>query len=90
MRNRVVQENLADQFFSDSEDDYYLNRTQSTEGQAGPSSGDQQAQNAARRRRSAPKRRYSDMVSSGDDGEDYDDDIEFGRPTSESHKRAKR
>lgn len=90
MRNREVQENFADQYSSDSEDEYYLNKRLSNGGQVGPSSGGQQGLNGTRRRRSAPRRRYSDMISSGDDGDDYDDDMEFGRVTSESHKRAKR
>jgi hypothetical protein len=90
MRNREVQESLEDQYSSGSEEEYFLIRRNSTGGQAGPSSGAQQAFNATRRRRSAARRRYSDMVSSGDDGDDYGEDVEFGRGTSESHKRAKR
>lgn len=90
MRIREVQGNLEDQYSSGSEEDYVLNRRGSTCGQGRPSRGGQQAFNAVRRRRSAARRRYSDLISSGDDGDEYDDDVEFGRATSESHKRAKR
>jgi hypothetical protein len=90
MRNREVQESLEDQYSSGSEGEYFLNRRSSGGGQFGPSNGTQQALNAARRRRSVQRRRYSDMVSSGDEGDEYDDDVEFGRGNSESHKRAKR
>jgi hypothetical protein len=90
MRNREVRENFEDQYSSGSEEDYILNRRGSTSRQIKPSSGGQQAFNAIRRRRSAARRRYSDLISSEDDGDEYDDDLEFGRASTESHKRAKR
>jgi len=90
MRIREVREKLEYQYSSGSEEDCALNKRGSTLRQIKPSSGGQQALNAIRRRRSAAQRRYSDLISSGDDGDEYDDDLEFGKATTESHKRAKR
>lgn len=86
-----MREKLADQYYlTDSEDEYYPHKNTDGRGAIGASGGEDKEMKPGRTHRRHQPRRYSDMVSSGEEMEEYDEEMEYGRPTSESERRARR
>ena len=91
MRGDGFKERSSDQYYlTDSEDEYYPRKVSGNRVPAGGSGGVARGSQPGQSHRRPKPRRYSDMVSSGDEFDEYDDDTEFGRAANESERRARR